>query len=365
MQLRCLSAMILRKYYNIKNMPNFFTPFTSNIETNIFLTAAERFGWQVKVIAKENGYALGEISKGQHRYRIINGRISVNSSTSTTISSDKYLTNVVLQPFTPYLTHPQKLLIDELTDAQIEDFLARYPKVVVKPVDRNNGLGVTTSLTDLASIKAAIAKLKPLGSKTVLIEEHIDITREYRVMVWKGKIIDVLQRIPAYVIGDGESTIGQLIVEKNATRFKHFNTIFEPINIDDDLDNLLSKQNYTVESILTAGTYLSVETTCNLSQGGEVKRIELETIHPEYQTLFDQAYQATWLNYCGADIITPDITKPPVEGQTVINELNGAPGITLAFYDDLATNRPFLGCQRILEQMENDPVALALGLRFF
>ena len=62
------------------------------------------------------------------------------------------------------------------------------------------------------------------------------------------------------------------------------------------------------------------------------------------------------MNYCGLDLITPDIEQAPVVGQTVINELNGAPGLTLAFFDDLATNRPFYGMFQLLEKMENDPV---------
>lgn len=346
-------------------MPNFFTEFTTNIETNIFLTAAERAGWQIEVIINgyTDNYTLAEIRKNNLRYRISRGRLSVNSSVSTAISFDKYLTNILLQPFTPYLTHPQKLDLNKLSEAEsataIETFLAQYQKVVIKPLNLNNGIGVTTSLTTLAEVKAAINKVKQLGGKFALMEEHIPITHEYRVMLWKGKIVDVLERIPAHVVGDGESSIGQLIVEKNATRFQKFNTIFEPIIIDGDLDTLLSRQDFTVESVLPAGMYLPVETTCNLSQGGEVKRVDLETIHPEFKKMFEQVYQATWLNYGGADIITPDVTKPPVEGQTVINELNGSPGITLAFYDDLATNRPFMGSRRILEQMEHDPVLIA------
>ena len=113
-----------------------------------------------------------------------------------------------------------------------------------------------------------------------------------------------------------------------------------------------------LQSVPTKNEYISLKTTCNLSQGGEVKRIDISQIHPEYFDIFRKIYEATWMNYCGADLITHDITQAPEVGRTVINELNGGPGITLAFFDDVATNRMFYGVSQILEMMEKDPVQM-------
>jgi cyanophycin synthetase len=340
-------------------MARFFEEFTTNIETNIFLTAAKQTGWKVTVLLTGD-YSIAEIEKNNLRYRISDGTLSVNSSVSTQISRDKYLTNLMLAPHTPYVTQPQKFLIEELKPEIYQQLLSLYGKLVVKPLDENNGIGVTTSLTTVEQVVRAVEKVKNLGAKNVLIENHVPIHREYRVMLWKGQAMDVLQRIPAYVVGDGSSTIQSLIEQKNQYRVNNFGSLFELINMDEDLNMLLQEQNLDLTTVLPAEKYLTVETTCNLSQGGEVKRIELETLHPEFKAIFAAVYQATWLNYCGLDLITPDVTQAPVSGQTVINELNGAPGMTLAFFDDVATNRPFLGALRTLERLETDPVQLFL-----
>ncbi|MFZ1721588.1 MAG: hypothetical protein WAU07_03730 [Microgenomates group bacterium] len=336
-------------------MRNLFKKFTENIESNIILTAAELKGWEVRVLLN-GAKPLSEIRKNNLIYRVLQGRFSVNSSISTSISSDKFLTQSILEKAQLYGTNAKLYTISELGDEECATLLQMFSKVVVKPVDENNGIGITVGLTDLESIKRAIKKVSDLGSKQVLIEQHIDTISEYRVILWKGQIVDVLHRIPAYVAGNGASTIQELIEQKNAYRYENFGTVFEPIIIDEDLNLLLAKSGKSLSTILPADSHLTVKNTCNLSQGGEVKRIDPALVHPEYRDIFKKIYQETWLNYCGADLITPDIQSAPIPGKTAVNELNGGPGITLAFYDDVATDRMYYGMFELLARMERDPV---------
>ncbi len=336
-------------------MRHLFKNFTENIESNIILTAAELRGWEVSVLL--NGTTpLSEIRKNELVYRVLGGRFSVNSSISTSISNNKFLTQSLLEKAHVYGTNAKLYSISELSDQECQALLEKFSKLVVKPVDQNNGVGITVGLIDLASIKRAINKVSELGSKQVLIEQHIDTISEYRIILWKGEIIDVLHRIPAFVVGDGVSTIQQLIEQKNAYRFENFGTVFEPIIIDEDLSMLLAGTGNSLDSVLPENGYLSVKNTCNLSQGGEVKRIDPLSVHPDYRDIFKRIYEKTWLNYCGADLITPDIHAAPIPGKSAINELNGGPGITLAFYDDVATNRMYFGMFQLLAKMESDPV---------
>lgn len=336
-------------------MRQLFKKFTQNIESNIILTAAEIQGWDVSVLL-DGDAPLSEIRKNNLIYRVLQGKFSVNSSVSTNISNNKFLTQEILKRSHLYNTEAQLFTITDLSDVKLQALLDTNLKVVVKPVDQNNGVGITVGITDLSTLRRAIKKVSDLHTNQVLIEQHVNATAEYRVIVWKGKIVDILQRIPAYISGDGTQSIQQLIEQKNSDRYDNFGTVFEPIIIDEELELLLQESQLSLTTILPENLQLTVKKTCNLSQGGEVKRIDPSSVHPKYVETFYKIYQETWLNYYGGDLITTDITQSPTPGKAAINELNGSPGITLAFYDDVATNRMYHGMFQLLAQMEADPV---------
>jgi glutamate--cysteine ligase len=209
-------------------------------------------------------------------------------------------------------------------------------------------------------MKIMESALQPILVTEVLIENHVEAVNEYRIILWKDKPIDVISRIPANVTGDGVSTIEELIVKKNGDRHEKFGTLFEDIVIDESLVSFLKTKQLSLSNIPSPGTIINVRNMCNLSQGGETKRVPLTSIHADYLDLFKIVHQSTWLNYCGIDLITPDITKQPVVGKTAINELNGAPGITLACFADLVEGRPLFGVKEILRKMEFDPIQVLI-----
>ncbi len=333
-----------------------FTHFT---QTDIFLTAAEKKGWNIQVLSK-NPYPLAEISKNALYYRIFSETLSLNISTSSTISRNKYVTQLMFQKFLPeYATDAQIFFIDKLSDTEIQQLLKKHHRLVVKPVDGNNGVGVSTNLQTIDQVRAAIETVRQLHTNLVLIENHIDTTSEYRIILWKGQILDVLERIPAYIIGDGQHSVQELIDQKNQYRQSHFDIAFSPIDIDHNVFFTLNQNGFTLGTILKKNQRLQLKPTCNFSRGGEVKRVPIHTIHPKYIQAFLKIYQITWQTYTGVDLITPDISKTPVLGKTVINELNSGPQPDLTFYDDLIQGTPFEGMYHILEKMEIDPVKAA------
>lgn len=334
-------------------MSDLFKTYVINNDANIFLNAAELMRWEITIpYGKETNLAF--IKKGGLNYQILKGSLSVNTTVATSISGNKYLSNTILNHFTEYVTHPHLFDISLLTNKDIKLLLEKYSMVVVKPMDANNGIGITTSLTTVAEVQSAVAKIAELGNTYVLIENHVHNSNEYRVLLWKGEVIDILHRIPAHIVGNNSSTIKELINEKNARRFEKFKTLFNPIKFDETLVLLLKNANLSYESVLQDKEYKTINKTCNLSLGGETKRIE-STIHPAYIELFKQVYEATTLNYCGVDIITPDLVSEPEIGKTAINELNGAPGFHSVLFADIVNNTPFYGTRKLLQAIEENP----------
>ncbi len=329
------------------------TPYTHLIGPNVWLSGAAKNGWEIEMILKERCLAL--IRKGTVQYQLLGEIISANGTPSTEISVNKYLTNLVLEGHIQFITHPTIFRIDTVSDLQISELLNKYKKLVVKPIDSNNGEGVTTNLTDVDQVKHAIAQVKELGKNDVLIENHVNAVKEYRIITWKGKAIDIVERIPAFVIGDGISTIQQLIEARNTYRQETFQGVFEDVIIDEGLLFYLSQKKLSLNSVPEANERIQVRSMCNLTQGGETKRILLDQIHPAYAEIFETIYKRTCLVYCGLDLITSDVSNLPTEDDTVINELNGAPGPQALFFADVMENRPLFGVCQILEKMEKDP----------
>jgi cyanophycin synthetase len=328
---------------------------TDFIETNIFYTVAKALGWKVEVLIAHRNPMI-ELKKNNLVYRIWMGGISVNSNVSTKISKDKHLTSQMLKKVMPYATDARVFLIKDITNDTFDELSTAHPKLVVKPIDENNGLGITTAIENWSDFQSAIERVGKIGHTEVLIENHVEAISEYRVILWKGEPIDAILRLNANVVGDSQSTIESLINQKNAFRHEKFGTLFEDIVIDESLKAFIKTKGLTVDSIPPAGESVVVRDMCNLSQGGETKRVSVDSIHPEYTDMFKKVYESTWLNYCGVDLITPDIAQKPEVGKTVINEINAAPGITLACFADLAEDRPFYGAQQIINKMETDPI---------
>jgi glutathione synthase/RimK-type ligase-like ATP-grasp enzyme len=81
------------------------------------------------------------------------GSISVNSSTSVRISRDKHLTSQLLRRVTPYVTEAEVFAIENATEDLFNQLKAKHHKLVVKPIDENNGIGITTDISNRSAYR--------------------------------------------------------------------------------------------------------------------------------------------------------------------------------------------------------------------
>ena len=85
-----------------------------------------------------------------------------------------------------------------------------YP-VVVKPADRDQGIGVSADLRDDAAVQQAFAHASGF-SKDILVEKHVH-GQDYRLTVLDGRLIKTVLRRPAGILGDGQQTIAALVAQ--------------------------------------------------------------------------------------------------------------------------------------------------------
>lgn len=215
--------------------------------------------------------------------------------------------------------------LDELEDAIAS--VGGYP-IVIKPLDGNHGRGITIDIRTWEEAEAAYDAAKEV-SRAVIVERYY-VGRDHRVLVVDGKVVAVAERVPAHVIGDGESTIEQLIEETNQdpNRGEGHDNVLTKIQLDRTSFQLLERQGYTLDTVLTDGEVCYLRATANLSTGG-IAVDRTDDIHPENAWLAQRVAKIVGLDITGIDIVTSDISRPLRETEGVIVEVNAAPGFRM------------------------------------
>jgi len=275
--------------------------------------------------------ALSARALVQFGYGIYQKRIQATLSSQTGIlgvelASDKESTKQILRD--AGIPVPRGTVInflDDLADA-IED-VGGYP-IVIKPLDGNHGRGITINITTREEAEEAYDAAKQI-SKSVIVERYYQGS-DHRILVVNGKVVAVAERVPAHVVGDGKSTIQQLIDETNRdpNRGVGHDNVLTRIELDRTSWQLLEKQGYTLETVLPKGEICYLRATANLSTGG-IAVDRTDDIHPENIWIAQRVAKIIGLDIAGIDVVAADITRPLKEVDGVIVEVNAAPGFRM------------------------------------
>lgn len=195
--------------------------------------------------------------------------------------------------------------------------------LVVKPVDRDRGEGVTLGIESERELKQAVKKALSL-SRAALIEEQI-IGTCHRVLVINDKIVYVVKRNPKGVVGDGISSIETLIFHaNNRIRRKIPQKRLPALQLDQEALHCLKEASLNPESIPTFGQRVFLRAAQSTQWGGDPEEITTE-LHPDNAELCVRAARLLRLNCAGVDFISQDIAIPWHQNGAVINEVNFSP----------------------------------------
>lgn len=269
----------------------------------------------------------------QFGYGIYQRRIQATQTDATGIlgvelASDKEGTKQILGELG--IPVPKGRVIQYLD--QLEDVISAvggYP-VVLKPLDGNHGRGITINVDhwDMA-VEAYDAASQASRSRSVIVERYYQ-GNDYRVLVVNGKVVAVAERIPAHVIGDGYSTIAELIeaTNRDPRRGEGHDNVLTRIQIDRTSYQLLERKGYTLDTVLAVGEQCFLRATANLSTGGSAVD-HTDLIHPENRWLCQRVAKIIGLDIAGIDVVSRDIAQPLREVDGVIVEVNAAPGFRM------------------------------------
>jgi cyanophycin synthetase len=211
--------------------------------------------------------------------------------------------------------------------------------VVVKPRFGNHGRGISANLRTQGQVEQAFAAARVEG-EDVLCERHIQ-GADHRLLVVGERVVAAALREPAQVIGDGATSVGELVdkVNRDPRRSDGHATVLSLIKLDASGLAVLAEQGYSPGSIPPAGARVLIRNTANLSTGGTATDIT-DLVHPEVAARAVDAARVVGLDIAGVDVLATDIGQPlEVQGGAVV-EVNAGPGLRMHLEPSVGTTRP-------------------------
>src|SRR3989344_7250018 len=193
--------------------------------------------------------------------------------------------------------------------------------VIIKPNSGSQGAGVSLVYNKREFYAAMRAVFK--RDRVALVQRPVR-GRDYRLVVLDQKVISAYERIPLNVLGDGRSTISQLL----KTKQRQFLAVSRDTKIKTDDPRLarnLKRRGLTLRSVPDRGERVYLLDNANLSTGGDAVDVTGK-VHPAFRRLVVKLTRDMGLRLCGVDLMVEgDISQKPKAYW--ILEINAAPGL--------------------------------------
>ncbi|MCV2360133.1 MULTISPECIES: cyanophycin synthetase [Roseateles] len=268
--------------------------------------------------------SLVQFGWGAKQRRIWAAEVDATSAVSESIAQDKDLSKRLLQ--SAGVPVPIGAPVDSVDEAWAVAEEIGLP-VVVKPLDGNQGKGVTVNVVTREHMEIAYKAAEDIGQ--VMVEKFLPGS-DYRLLVVGDRLIAAARRDPPHVIGDGKLTVKQLVDKVNADpkRGDGHATSLTKIRFDDIAVARLVQQDLTPESVPPKGQRVILRNNANLSTGGTATDVT-DDVHPEVAARAIAAAQVVGLHVCGVDVVAESVLRPLEEINGGVVEVNAAPGLRM------------------------------------
>ncbi len=302
------------------------------IETLIYIREKNLLGPSTQAIVDEcekrqipwvrlDDYNLVQLGTGKYLKHIQATLTSETSHIAVGLAADKYLTTKMLNE--AGVPVPETVETDNLEI--LLNFRNRInAPIVVKPVTGNLGEYSMINIKSDEEIASAFALAGESG-EFILSQQFIP-GNSYRLLVINDKFVAASQLDPPFIIGDGESTIGQLIDELNTQPGRDWGDKgkLTKVEVDEITGRIFKTNNLGLESILPEGRKLVLKKSGNPKVGGFSTDVTGK-VHLMNKYFAERAAKSIGLNIAGVDIICADISKPIHKTGGTVIEINAAP----------------------------------------
>ena len=305
------------------------------LSTQILMKESIKRGIKTEVIDRSDNF-ISLTKNNKIEYIKQATKTSKDNYVTVLAMENKVVTKKILQKHS--IKVPNGSEFDNIDDAISEIYNFINKSIVIKPKSTNFGTGISifSQGTNEEDIKKAF-KIAFKYDNTVLVEEFIS-GKEYRFLVIGDKVVGILHRVPANVVGDGEKSIRQLVEIKNQSPLRGigYKTPLEKINLDENAELFLNHRGLDFDYIPKKGETVYLRENSNISTGGDSVDYTDE-ISQEFKDIAVKASKAIGANICGVDMIIDDYEDK--NSTYAIIELNFNPAIHIHSY-------PYIGKER-------------------
>ena len=290
--------------------------------TQSIVEEAKRRGIPVQRL---NDASLVQLGYGAKQRRIQATLTDRTSALGVEIADEKFRTKELLER--AGIPTPKGSMVTSLDEATQVVADIGFP-VAVKPDVGNHGRGITANVSHTSELEVAFASAHELCDSVVVEKSLTGV--DFRVLVIDGKLVAAALREPAHVVGDGTSSIRQLIDTTNSDprRGTGHERMLTTITVNDMTERLLALRNLTLDDVLPANEKLYLKSTANLSTGGTARDVTDE-VHQDVRLMCERVARLVGMDCIGIDIVALGLDQPLDPESAGIVEVNAAPGFRM------------------------------------
>lgn len=264
---------------------------------------------------------------GKRTFYFCGAEPPLNPATSTKLVQHKYLANRFLEQAGIPVPKAVILMRDEFHDGSyIKEINPLQWPLVAKPLQDQRGNGVLCNIKSISELQDYLTTAFERYELIIIEEFHAQLN-SYRVLVFNQKIIGIVLRYPAHVLGNGKDNIPQLIQKTNQERLL-INEFLGPILLDAEAKICLREQGLTPEYIPQVGEKIALGYTSNATRGGTYENYHGKVCHYNRQ-LMKKVANVLDLKLVGIDVQCADLNIPINDSHGVIIEANEVPSIRI------------------------------------
>jgi GNAT-family acetyltransferase (TIGR03103 family) len=271
-----------------------------NPYARIIVDEARRRGIGVEVLDAEGGFF--RLSYGGRSITCRESLSELTSAVAMSLCDDKSATRRAVAR--AGVRVPEAIEFD--TRDHLQSFLAKHGSVAVKPARGEQGRGVAVGLETIEEAMAAVERARA-HCERVLVEQCVT-GGDLRLIVIGYKLVAAAIRRPARVIGDGASTIRDLI-ERQSRRRGAATGGESKIPLDAETERCIAKAGYQLDDVLPSGEEINVRKAANLHTGGTIHDVTAE-VHPSLVDAAVRAARALDVPVTGIDFMVSSPRQP-------------------------------------------------------
>lgn len=277
------------------------------------METATRLGMVYEDFLPVWGVDAVEYRKGGQKRLVFDGRsYPTLSANAADICNDKQLTKHFFKrigiPFPASVVFHTGMDVWEIKEREklIGQTIHAGRAYVCKPLLGTDGHAVGMHLRNLADVEAHLSHYLDQYDQWMLEEQVAG--EDLRIQVIGGRLVAACRRVPAFVVGDGQATLAQLIERLN-TKIQAQNP-HNRLVVDEATRQLMEAQSVDWEMVIGVGREIQLKYVSNMGQGGLAIDVT-DILHPQYSAWATALSEAIGIGTFAFDLLCTDPSGDP------------------------------------------------------